>query len=72
MSGETQEMLDRALKLSEGDRALLIDELLSSIDEAEEAIDARWQQEVEDRLQAYRDGKLSTVSLEQVLAKYQK
>lgn len=33
-------------------------------------IDALWRKEVEDRIQAYQDGKLQSVSLADVLAKY--
>jgi putative addiction module component (TIGR02574 family) len=72
MSVETQEILDRALKLPAVDKARLVDELLSSLDKPDAAIDALWQKEVEDRLKAYNAGNLRAVSLEQVLAKYRK
>jgi len=38
----------------------------------DEAIDALWRKEVEDRLRAYQAGKLKSVSLADVLAKYRK
>ena len=72
MSVETQEILDRALKLPAVDKARLVDEILSSLDKPDAAIDALWQKEVEDRLKAYNAGNLRAVSLEQVLAKYRK
>ena len=72
MSVETQEILDRALKLPAVDKAYLVDELLTSLDKPDEAIDALWRQEVEDRLKAYKAGNLRAISLEQVLAKYRK
>ena len=72
MSVETQEILDRALKLPAVDKAYLVDELLTSLDKPDEAIDAMWRQEVEDRLKAYNAGNLRAISLEQVLAKYRK
>ncbi len=72
MSVETQEILDRALKLPAVDKAYLVDELLTSLDKPDEAIDAMWRQEVEDRLKAYKAGNLRAISLEQVLAKYRK
>lgn len=72
MSVETQEILDRALKLPAVDKAYLVDELLTSLDKPDEAIDAVWRQEVEDRLKAYNAGNLRAVSLEQVLARYRK
>jgi putative addiction module component (TIGR02574 family) len=72
MSIETQEILDRALKLPAVDKARLVDEILSSLDKPDAAIDALWQKEVEDRIKAYNAGNLRAVSLDQVLAKYRK
>ena len=72
MSVEAQEILDRALKLPAVDKAYLVDELLTSLDKPDEAIDALWRQEVEDRLKAYKAGNLRAISLAQVVAKYRK
>lgn len=72
MSTETQEILDRALALPAVEKARIVDQLLSSLDEPDEAIDALWRKEVEDRIQAFRAGTLKSVSLEEVLAKYRK
>ena len=72
MSVETQEILDRALKLPAVDKAYLVDELLTSLDKPDEAIDAMWRQEVEDRLKAYKAGNVRAISLAQVVAKYRK
>ena len=70
MSTDTQEIIDRALSLPPADQALVVDKLLSSLDQPDEAIDALWRKEVEDRIRAYNDGSLKSVSLEEVLAKY--
>jgi putative addiction module component (TIGR02574 family) len=72
MSVETSEILDRAMELPALEKARLVDQLLSSLDEPDEAIDALWRKEVEDRIQAYQAGKLRSVSLSDVLAKYRK
>lgn len=72
MSVETREIIDRALELSVEEKASIVDELLSSMNEPDEAIDALWRKEVEDRIEAYNSGKLRSVSLEEVLAKYRK
>jgi putative addiction module component (TIGR02574 family) len=72
MSVENCEILDRLMELPAVEKARLVDQLLSSLDEPDEAIDALWRKEVEDRIQAYRDGKLKSVSLADVLAKYHK
>jgi len=70
MSTEHNEILDRVMELPAVERARLIDHLLSSLDQPDEAIDALWRKEVEDRIQAYRAGQLKSVSLDEVLAKY--
>jgi putative addiction module component (TIGR02574 family) len=70
MSAEASEILDRVMELPAVEKARLIDQLLSSLDEPDEAIDALWRKEVEDRIQAYQAGQLKSVSLEEVLAKY--
>jgi len=72
MSTETQDIIARALSLPPSDKALVVDKLLSSLDQPDEAIDALWRKEVEDRVKAYNEGTLKSVSLEEVLAKYRK
>ena len=72
MSTETQEILNRALELPAADKARIADELLASLDQPDEAIDALWKKEVEDRIAAYKSGALKSVSLEEILAKYRK
>jgi putative addiction module component (TIGR02574 family) len=52
------------------EKARLVAQLLSSLDEPDEAIDNLWRKEVEDRIEAYRAEKLESVSLSEVLAKY--
>jgi putative addiction module component (TIGR02574 family) len=72
MSTETHDIIERALELPAVEKARLVDQLLSSLDEPDEAIDALWRKEVEDRIRAYQAGQLQSVSLDEVLAKYRK
>lgn len=72
MSTDTQEIIDRALSLPPADQALVVDKLLSSLDQPDEAIDDLWRKEVEDRIRAYGEGRLKSVSLEEALAKYRR
>lgn len=72
MSTETKEILNRALALPPVEKARIVDQLLSSLNEPDEGIDALWRKEVEDRIEAFRAGTLKSVSLEEVLAKYLK
>ncbi len=72
MSTKTKEILNQALGLPPVEKARLVDCLLSSLDKPDEAIDNLWREEVEKRLEAYQAGKLTSVSLQQVLSKYQR
>jgi len=64
------ELLKHALSLEMSGRAELVDELLCSLDEADRAIDALWAQEVEDRIEAYDRGEIKSVSVHEVMARY--
>jgi putative addiction module component (TIGR02574 family) len=67
-----EQIISHALSLPPAEKARIVDELLSSLDQPDEAIDALWRKEVEDRIAAYNDGTLKSVSLEEALAKYRK
>jgi putative addiction module component (TIGR02574 family) len=70
MNVDSRNILDRALKLSDSDRAFFIEQLMASLDKPDEAIDALWEREAEERVAGYRAGKLRSLSLAEVLAKY--
>ncbi len=70
MSVASQNILYRALNLSDADKAFIIDQLRASLDQRYEAIDAQWGREAEQRVEDYKAGRLSSVSMEQLLAKY--
>lgn len=70
--GNTQQVLKEALTLPVLERATLVDDLLASLDQPDEHLDSLWRKEVEDRVAAYRAGKIKSVTLEEVLAKYRK
>jgi len=72
MATDTQQILKDALELSSKERANLVDYLLSSLDQPDEQIDNLWRKEVEDRINAYRTGKIRSFTLEEVLSKYRK
>lgn len=72
MSTETSEILNRVMELPPFEKARLVDQLLSSLDEPDEAIDALWRDEVEDRITAYQEGNLKSVSLSEVREKHRK
>ena len=65
-----REIINEALTLPPDDKAELVDKLLNSLEEIDETIEKQWANEAESRVRAYEEGKLHTISLEEVLAKY--
>lgn len=61
-----KDILEMALKLKPEERFLIIEGLIKSIDEPDKNIDEIWAVEAEKRLKAYRDGKLQTISAEDI------
>ncbi|MGD0091692.1 MAG: addiction module protein [Planctomycetota bacterium] len=70
MSGEYKEVQRLALKLPAIEKARLVDALLASLDRRDRATDRRWKKEIEDRIEAYRTGRIKSVPLGEVLARY--
>lgn len=66
----TDHILREASVLSPFEKAQLIDQLISSLDEPDKKIDELWAQETENRIEAYDRGELKAVSLKEVLQKY--
>jgi putative addiction module component (TIGR02574 family) len=65
-----KDIIEKALALKPLEKADLVDRLLSSLDQPDQAITELWAREAESRLDAYEAGKLKAVSLEKVLSKY--
>jgi putative addiction module component (TIGR02574 family) len=63
-------ILKQALQLKPAQKAELVDELLSSLDQTDKEIRTQWAREAESRINAYERGKLKAVSIEKVLNKY--
>ena len=70
MSDVVQDIGNEARKLSPADRIRLVDEILSSLDQMDPSLDAKWAAEAENRIAAYRRGELKAVELGEVVAKY--
>ncbi|MCK5200495.1 MAG: addiction module protein [Spirochaetales bacterium] len=66
----TENIFKEALILKPSEKAKLVDELLHSLDKPDKEIDKLWAKEAEDRIDAYDQGKIKAVSLEEVLRKY--
>jgi len=61
-----KELLDEAMKLKPQDRISLVEILIQSLDEPNERLDEIWVQEAEKRLEAYRQGRLGAIPMEEI------
>lgn len=62
----TKELLEKALKLKPEDRFILVEGLLKSLDEPDKELEEIWAEEAKKRLNAYREGKLEGIPMEDV------
>ena len=62
----TTEVIEQALKLKASERYMLLEMLHQSLDKQDPEIDRIWREEALRRVRAYDEGKLETVSMEEV------
>jgi putative addiction module component (TIGR02574 family) len=60
------EILEKALRLPPEERFVIVEGLLRSLDVPDPDLDRIWADEAERRLEAYRNGKLSAIQIEEV------
>ncbi len=70
MTASARKILQEALSLPADERAVLIDELVSSLDCPDHGLDQLWAKEAQDRLRAYRHGELQAIPAEEVFAEF--
>ena len=70
MHKDLQEIIEKAKRLSDLDKLALIEELEVQLDRPDPEIERVWADEAEKRLKMYREGKLKTVSFEEIMGKY--
>ena len=63
---KTKEILNQALNLKPADRFIIIESLITSLDQPDKSIEEIWSNEAERRLQAYRQGRLKGVPMSEV------
>ncbi len=63
-------IIKEAVTLKPSEKAHLIDKLIASLDKPDKEIDELWAKEIEDRIDAYDQGKIKAIFLEKVLQKY--
>jgi putative addiction module component (TIGR02574 family) len=66
MSPEVSDLLKRALALPADERTALANTLLDSLEDADESVQAAWDEEVARRMQDLKAGKTVTVPWEQL------
>jgi putative addiction module component (TIGR02574 family) len=62
----TKELLEQALKLKPEERFTLVEGLIKSLDEPDKELDDIWAKEAEGRLEAYREGRLEGIPMEDI------
>jgi len=62
----SKEILKQALELRPREKIMLVEHLLHSIDEPDKKIDTIWAEEAEKRLEAYRNGQLKGIPMEEI------
>lgn len=62
----SQEILEQALRLKPEERFTLVEGLLRSLDEPDKQLDTLWAEEAENRLKAYREGRLEAIPMEDI------
>lgn len=63
-------LIESIRTLSDGEKLELVDSILMQLDKPDPDIDRIWAKEARKRWQAYKSGKLETISYEQVMEKY--
>lgn len=67
-----EKLLKDALILPAHEKSELIEHLIKSLDQPDPEIDKLWKKEVESRLEAYEQGKLDSVTIQEAFRKYKK
>ena len=68
----TEKIKTDALKLNVIDRIHLAEIILDSLDKTDEQIEKIWVRESENRYQAYKEGRIKGISLEQLRSRIEK
>lgn len=72
MSAATDELLSKIKALPEDEKLLLVDAILTELYRPEPAVERAWVDEARKRWEAYKSGKIGTVSYEEVIAKHRR
>ena len=66
---DSKNIIQNALNLSPAERLFIIETLSKSLSEPDKDIDKYWKEEVEERYEAFLNGKIKTIPYEEKLKK---
>jgi putative addiction module component (TIGR02574 family) len=66
---DSKNIIQNALNLSPAERLFIIEALSKSLSEPDQDIDKYWKEEVEDRYDAFLNGKIKSIPYEEILKK---
>jgi len=66
----TTDIINDIMVLNPNDRAFIVEKLLESLDKPDKDIDGLWEKEAEHRIDAYQQGHLKTLTVEEAFLKY--
>ncbi len=62
----TKDIISKAMLLKPEERYVVVEEILKSLDNPDPQLEEIWAEEAEKRLEAYRNGRLSGVSFDEI------
>ena len=65
----TKEILEQALKLKPEEKFAIVEGLIKSLDEPDKQLDDIWAEEADQRLKAYKEGRLEGIPMEDIFHK---
>lgn len=65
----TKNLIADAMHLKPADRFIVIEALVKSLDEPDSAVASAWAEEAEKRLTSFKEGRLETISFEDMFGK---
>lgn len=69
---KNEKLLKQALVLPVKEKSELIEQLIKSLDKPDYEIDELWKKEAENRIDAYDEGRIPSVSVREAISKYKK
>jgi putative addiction module component (TIGR02574 family) len=65
-----EKLLEEALELTALEKSEIIEQLMMSLDQPDREMDSLWKKEVEHRIDAYNEGKMGSVTVQEAFKKY--